>query len=251
MKKNRVLIIKKKYVIKRAPKDILRAEKLFIEQSHKINVERIIDTNIDESYSIYEYIDGDTIHRLNDVENCLINIYELINQYSEIDIEGYGDIFDLKKTWIDFLKTEINRQSKYVSSYMFDLKFKVIEKLKLLEKYPIKKKLIHGDLGCFNIICKEKRIVGIIDPRTIIGDPIYDFIYFIFSNYNIANEINLAEIFNILDEPEEKTFAMIYILLYDRIAREQKNNTCYKDKFMKVWNKVEELEEKFYRNNKL
>ena len=245
LKKNNVLIIDKKYVIKKASLDILRAEKFFIENNKKIKVQKIINSNVDESYNLYKYIHGDTIHSLADVDNCLKNIYKLIKQYAEVDIKGYGYIFDLKKTWTEFLKAEIIKQSKYIKESKLNLTDQVMHKIKILEKYPIDQRLIHGDLGGFNIICKKKKIVGIIDPRTIIGDPIYDFIYFIFSNYNIANGTNLIEIFDIINEPKEKIFAMIYVLLYDRIAKEQKNNTRYKDSFFKIWNEIEKLE-KFY-----
>ena len=244
-KKNNVLIINNKYVIKKAPVEILRAEKFFIEKNNRIKVERLINSNIDKNYNVYEYIDGNIIHSLNDVDNCLKNIYRLIMKYPKIDIEGYGYIFDLKKTWKDFLFTEIYRQRKYIHDSQMYLTNKVINKINILEKFPIYKRLIHGDLGGFNIICKEKKIVGIIDPRTVIGDPIYDLIYFIFSNYNIANQINLRELFNMVKEPKEKIFAMLYILLYDRIAREQKNNTYYKDSFLRIWNKVEKIEKTY------
>lgn len=241
-KNKKVIIIDKKFVVKRASENILKSEKFFIDSNKKLNVQNIICINIPELYTVYKYIDGDIIHELADVNKCLENIYKLINQYSDTDMEGYGCIYDLKKTWIEFLESEIKCQSKYIDKSKFYYNHKVMKKLKILENYPTKKKILHGDLGGFNIICKNKKIVGIIDPRTIIGDPIYDFIYFIFSNYNIAKNINIKEIINITKEPKEKIFAMIYILLYDRIAREQKNKTYYKNEFFKIWDLIEKIE---------
>ena len=242
----KVFIIDKKYVIKIATVERLKAEKLFIEKNKKIRVEKIIDSNVDKNFNVYEYIDGSEISYLSDVDDCLREIYNITNQYSKTEIAGYGDIFELKKTWIDFIKDDIFRQSKYIKYEKNRLLNKVISKMLILEKYKIDKRIIHGDLGCFNIICKEKQIEGIIDPRTIIGDPLYDFIYFIFSNFNIAKVLDFYEILNLLKEPREKIFAMLYIMLYDRIAREQKNNTKYKDKFLTIWDEIEKIEEIYY-----
>ena len=245
IKKNKVIIIDKRYVVKQDSIERLKAEKVFIEENKKIKVERIIDSNINEKYNVYEYIDGNTINYLRDVDNCIAEIYNIIDLYSKAEIDGYGDIFDLRRSWTDFLREDIVKQSKYMEYSKIELLDKVMNKISILEEYPINKKIIHGDLGCFNIICKEKKIVGIIDPRTIIGDPLYDFIYFIFSNYNIAKEVDIYEILNILNEPKEKIFAMFYIMLYDRIAREHKNNTPHKNDFFTVWNKIKKIEENY------
>ena len=244
-KKNNVIIIDKRYVVKQDSLERLKAEKVFIEENKKIKVERIIYSNINKKYNVYEYIDGHTINCLGDVDNCLVEINNIIDLYSKTEIDGYGDIFDLKSSWTDFLREDILKQSKYMECGPSKLLDKVMSEISILDKYPINKKIIHGDLGCFNIICKKKKIVGIIDPRTIIGDPLYDFIYFLFSNYNIAKDIDIYEILNILNESKEKIFAMFYIMLYDRLAREHKNNTPYKNDFFTIWNKIKKIEENY------
>ncbi len=239
MEGNRVCLIENKYVIKKAKKEVLRAEKIFIDNNRRIKHQQILDYNEEKNYVVYKYINGDIIHHLCDVNNCLLEIYKIVEKYKETDIDGYGNVFDLQEKWTDFLYKEIEKQSKYLNNNN-NFKHIVINKLNVLEKYKTKNKLIHGDLGCFNIICKKRKIVGIIDPRCIVGDPIYDFIYFIFSSYNIANEINWKDVFQILNrENKEKILAMIYILLYDRIAKEQKNDTKYKNEFYQILNKVE------------
>lgn len=239
----KIQIIDKKYVIKKDSKNALRATNFFIQNNRDIKVQKILQSDLINNYNVYEYIDGDIIHKLDDVEDCLLNIYEIINKYTELNITGYGFIFNLKNKWTDFLRDEILEQSKYIEDNSLNFKKKVLAEIAILEKYQFKSKLLHGDMGCFNLICKNKKIVGIIDPRTLIGDPLYDFVYFTLSSYTIAKEIDFKQLFNILEnEPKEKIFAMIYILLYDRIAREQKNNTKNKDNFYDIWRKVEELE---------
>ena len=241
----KIKIIDKKYVIKKDSENALRAANFFIQNNENLKVQKILKSDLINNYNVYEYIDGDTIHKLEDVENCLFNIYEIINKYTTLNINKYGFIFDLKNKWTDFLRNEIIRQSKYIKDSNLNLKKQVTAKIEILEKYQFKPKLIHGDMGCFNLICKNKKIVGIIDPRTLIGDPLYDFVYFSLSSYTIAKEIDFKQFFTILEnEPKEKIFAMIYVLLYDRIAREQKNNTKNKYNFYNIWKKIEELEKK-------
>lgn len=241
MGENEIYVIKDKYIIKKSHNDILKAEKIFIDYNKHIKTQKIVDYDEKRNYTVYKYIKGNIIHNLSDVDNCLEYIYKLICMYKEVNIRGYGDIFNLQEKWTDFLKSEIDRQSKYINNDV--LKKKVMKKVNILDKYSFKKKLIHGDLGGFNIIYRKHKIKGIIDPRCIVGDPIYDFIYFILSDFNISKQIELEKIFNILkNEAEEKIFAMLYILLYDRIAREQKNNTKRKNEFYSIWQKIEKID---------
>ncbi len=240
MKENQVFIIKDRYVVKKAEKNILKAEKYFIENNKKIKTPQILYYNEEQGYIVYEYIRGDIIHEINNVDNCLLCIYNIINNYEKIKIDGCGSIFNLKDNWISFVKDEFERQSIYINDNI--LKKEIIQQIEVLSKYNIQKRLIHGDLGGFNIICKNGKIQGIIDPRCLIGDPIYDFIYFIFSSYNIAKKIDYKSIFYILkNEPKEKVLALMHILLYDRIARENKNNTIYKSEYYNILNNLKKI----------
>lgn len=247
-----IYCVDKKYIIKNASKEILKAEKFFLEKYSNLQMEKIIKSNIEENYMIYSYIDGTIINKIEDVKECLNMVYSITKEYVEVDVNGFGDIFNLKKSWEEFLKQEIDLKSKYITCRYADLENIVYEKIKIIGKKKIEKKLIHGDLGSFNIICKNKRIEGIIDPRTVVGEPLYDFIYFICSNHNITNAIDLEEILEILNnEDKEKIFAYLYILLYDRICIEQKNRTGNEKDFYEFFKKVKAIESKviYIKNN--
>ena len=205
-------------------------------------MEKLIISNIKEGYNIYEYIDGTEVKSSRDIDNCLEQIYKLIKKYKNSSKNGFGYIYDLKNTWKEFLESEIEQKAAYIRNDGTEMRNIVHKKLEILGKYKFDKKLIHGDLGGFNLICKNHDIVGIIDPRVIIGDPLYDYIFFVFSSYNICSNLELTKVIDVLsNEPREKIIAMMYIILFDRISIEEKHNTQSKKKFYKIWNQLKKI----------
>lgn len=250
--KDNVILIDGKFILKKDSIVRLKAEKYFIKKyKGKIKLEELLESNLKEGYNVYKFIDGKEISNYKDVDDCLTEVYKIIEKYEDIYEPGYGFIYDLKKSWTDFLKDEVDRNIKYIKYNKYKMLKIVYEKLDVLDKYNLQKKLIHGDLGGFNIICNNKKIVGIIDPRVIIGDPIYDLIYFIFSSYNICKGVKLKEVFNILKgEEKEKILAMMYIILFNRISIEEKYHTKAKGLFYYVWNELANFEETIYVGGK-
>lgn len=242
--KDNIILIDDKFVVKKDSISRLKAEKYFLQKyKDKIKLEELLESNLSEGYNIYKFIDGKEIGNYQDIEDCLTEVYKIIKKYEKVYTYGYGFIYDLRESWIDFLKDEVDRNVIYIKDNRYKMLKIVYEKLKVLDRYNFKKKLIHGDLGGFNIICNDKKIAGIIDPRVIIGDPIYDYIYFIFSSYNIFKGVDLKEVFNILkNEEKEKVLAMMYIILFNRISIEEKYNTKSKDLFYYAWNDLAKFE---------
>ena len=232
--------------MKISQKDKLLAEKFFIEKYHTIlPVETIVKENIENNYIIYNYIKGTELNYKNNIKDLLNDIYHMLNKYITIDVEGYGEIFNLKKTWEEFLREEIKNQGKYIIVDREKLTYKVLKQLEIINFFTIEPKLLHGDFGTFNIIFNNNKVTGIIDSRTIIGDFLYDFIYFIFSNYNITQNVNLYYIVSFLNDTVEdfkKILSLMYILLYIRISIETKNQTNHISDFYNVWNEIENIE---------
>ena len=106
-------------------------------------------------------------------------------------------------------------------------------------KYEFYKKLMHGDFGIHNMLFLDNELTGIIDPQPLIGDPLYDFIFFIFSASKISLLININDIYNLIpNEPKEKINAMITIILFGRIARCIKYNLKDLDYFISLWSSL-------------
>jgi hypothetical protein len=56
----------------------------------------------------------------------------------------------------------------------FDFVAELVNSPSRLRKDPY---LLHGDCGIHNFIFEDQKLVGVIDPTSVIGDPLYDLIY--------------------------------------------------------------------------
>lgn len=240
----KVYLVNSKYVLKIANKRLLKIENIFLDYYKKFEkCEKVIYYKEDNEYALYKFING---HELNnfDKEECyyINDILNIINNYKEIHIDGYGNLLNLKEDWITFLKDEIKAKEYEMKNE--ELKKKIVkESIDILKKYKFEKKFLHGDLGFYNIIYENNILTGIIDPRSIVGDPIYDYIYCMFSNVNFIKKANISKIIKLSKEPIEKIKALMYIVLYIRIAIEKKHKNIDRVKeYENIWNRIKEEE---------
>lgn len=240
----KVYLVNSKYVLKIANKRLLKIENIFLDYYKKFEkCEKVIYYKEDNEYALYKFING---HELNnfDKEECyyINDILNIINNYKEIHIDGYGNLLNLKEDWITFLKDEIKAKEYEMKNE--ELKKKIVkESIDILKKYKFEKKFLHGDLGFYNIIYENNILTGIIDPRPIVGDPIYDYIYCMFSNVNFIKKANISKIIKLSKEPIEKIKALMYIVLYIRIAIEKKHKNIDRVKeYENIWNRIKEEE---------
>ena len=235
-KKKNIYLINNKYVLKKDLRERLLAENIFLSLYRKKDVERVIFYRKNSGYAIYEYQKEDLLD-IKSKENVLqyINqIKEFIDNYVEYKYYGYGDILDKVDSWKAFLEKEIYEKSKFME---FE-KYEIIKKsLDVVSQYKFRKKVIHGDLGIYNVIFQKDKIKIVIDPRTIIGDPLYDFIYFVLSKQDIIESINIDDFINITSQPRQKVIELMKILLYIRISINKKNGLQVK-KYEEIWNKL-------------
>lgn len=247
--KNKIILVNGKYIVKVAPRTPLISEQFFIKSySNILPVEKILKENTENNFVIYNYIYGNRLDYENNCQMLILDVYDMINNYIIMENGRYGDILTPKKSWNDFLYSEFQGKKKYMSDKYLSKTHKVLNKLELMQTFCIIPKLIHGDLGSFNLVYLDNKIVGIIDPRTIIGDAIYDFIYFIFSDYNITKNIDFNELITFLynhNENIRKVFCLMFILLYNRISIEEKHNTHNIDNFNAVWDNLESIEKRW------
>lgn len=234
--KKNIYLINNKYVLKKDLRERLLAENIFLSLYRKKDVERVIFYRKNSGYAIYEYQKEDLLD-IKSKENVLqyINqIKEFIDNYVEYKYYGYGDILDKVDSWKAFLEKEIYEKSKFME---FE-KYEIIKKsLDVVSQYKFRKKVIHGDLGIYNVIFQKDKIKIVIDPRTIIGDPLYDFIYFVLSKQDIIESINIDDFINITSQPRQKVIELMKILLYIRISINKKNGLQVK-KYEEIWNKL-------------
>lgn len=230
----KIFIIGNMYVVKKDNKDRLIAENLYLSLYKSANIENVVFFNKNFNFAVYKYEKGNEIELgHNNIIRYIYQLSRIVSIYKNCDLDGYGDVYNTFNTWEDFLKNEINNNCIWIEEKD---KYKIVLKaVDSLKKYRFFKKIIHGDMGVFNIIFEKNNIKKIIDPRTIIGDPLYDIIYFIFSKPKMINSIDIiTDIINIVNEPREKIIDMMVIVLYIRIAIHKKygKNTSY---YEKIW----------------
>lgn len=241
-KKDRLVInFKDKYVIKKAKSRMLFQESVFLHAYEEYDlVENIIKYDCVNGYSIYNYVKGDNDYQIEDIERMINQIINFTKTYKSISIKEYGEVSALEQSWYAFLQKEIKSKNKDMY-YDEEKNNKVKKSLEIIKKYKVDRKIIHGDLGIYNVICNSGNIIKIIDPRTIIGDPIYDILFFVFSSSKMVKNINIKNIIKIIQEPTEKIIAMMYIVLYDRMAIEVRHNKNIED-YEEVWKLINLIE---------
>ena len=240
-----VYVIDNEYILKKSTIERIKAEKIFFD-TYKANIfEKVAMYEEGSEYILYKYIKNKEINLYKcDFKKYIAQILRIVQKYKTTYRYGYGDVLTPVNTWSAYLNQEIERKRKNLMHE--DEKFlKVKKAIKKIRKFKFEKKLIHGDLGIYNVLFKNNKIIGIIDPRTIIGDAIYDFIYFLFSHITIMESITIPEIIDMLqNEPKEKIINLMYIILYDRISIETKHNRARIGEYEKLWEKLKKQEEK-------
>ena len=234
--KKKVYLINNKYILKKDSRERLLAENIFLSLYKKKEVERVIFYKKNSSYAIYEYQKEDILN-IESKENILQYIRQIkkfIDNYIEYKCYGYGDILNRVDSWRTFLEKEINEKSKFMDIEKNEI---IKNSLNIVSKYKFKKKVIHGDLGIYNVIFQNDKIKIVIDPRTIIGDPLFDFIYFILSKRDFIENMNIDNFIDITSQPRQKVIELMKILLYIRISINKKNGLQV-NKYEELWDKL-------------
>lgn len=238
---NRIYSVNDKYFVKFKDSSSIMGEKYFFSIYQSNLYPKILDCNIEKGYIIYNLLDAKDAENANEIENIIDIVYnESVNRKVTLE-KGYGYVSGLRHTWTDFLKNELDDSIEYLKSESLISKFDlniINSSLKIIEKYPFEKRVIHGDFGLHNIMISNNKSIIIIDPSTVIGDYLYDFIFFCFSDVTLLKLISFQKIFDLLNEDYEKVKAMMIIVLFIRTQRALKYS---KSDFPYYYKKYEEL----------
>ena len=239
-----ILLLNNKYLIKQNVKSMLESEIEFLKHNTSDLFQKIIYVDPDFKFVVYEFIPGETMHQVNNVENTIQKIISTVSNYKPYDKEGFGYFDEQVNSWTEFLESEIEYSSLNIENNdelpQIPSKEKALESIKILEKYPFSKKLIHGDFGTHNFIKSDETnlLNGIIDPMTVIGDPLYDILFAFASNTQILSSLTLDKICELVNEPKEKVSALLLIILYSRISRCLKYHPEDINIYIEWWNTI-------------
>lgn len=231
---SRVILLNNSYLIKQNTKPILQAEVEFLKLNNSKYFQKIVYIDPDYEFVVYNFINGEVMKQVENVEDTIQKLVDITSKYEDYLKENFGYLNEEVGSWSQFLKDEIKYSSNNITKYISDLTL-VNNCISTIEKYPFKKKLLHGDFGTHNFIKQDGKLIGVIDPMPVIGDPLYDLLFAIVSNTDILSNITLEHIYSLTTEPKEKIKALLIIVLYSRISRCLKYNPNSIDIYMNFW----------------
>lgn len=235
---SKVFLVNEKYIFKFHNKNVIEAEFEFFNSYKSELNELIVFVDKNFNYIVYEFIKNkDKSFNAGDL---ILQVKKYVDGYIDFAGKGFGFLFEEKKSWKEFLEDEFNDKKAYALKVIKESDCqRVVNAIDVICKYEFKKKLMHGDLGLHNMLFLNSELVGIIDPQPLIGDALYDFIFCVLSDENIAEPKIISNIYNYIpSEPKEKIDAMVLFVLFGRIARCVKYNLSEKNHFIDLWNKL-------------
>ena len=232
---SKVFLVNKKYIFKFHNKNVIKAEYEFFNLCKNDLNEQIVFVDENFNYIVYKFIENDG--KVDNVANLVETIKKYIEGYSDFDGEGYGFLFEETKGWEEFLNYELDDKKEFALKVLNEEDYKKVQKaIKTISNFGFEKKLMHGDFGFHNMLFLNGKLAGVIDPQPMIGDPLYDFVFCILSDEDIAQDEIVSNFYKFVPtEPKEKVEAMILFVLFGRIARCVKYHLEELKHFIKLW----------------
>lgn len=212
---SRVILLNNKYLIKQNKISSIKVEIVFFENTFSTFFQKLVYYSPTFEFVVYEFIHGKPMRKISNPVDVISKILEVSKSFSVSSKSGFGYLGEEFNSWSEFLLHEAFHR-KNIDSIDKNI---IHNAIKILEKYPFEKKLIHGDFGTHNFIENNGEFVGIIDPQPILGDSLYDILFAICSNVNLLQSITLEKLHSLIDEPKEKIDSMLIVVLYTRISR--------------------------------
>lgn len=228
-----------KYLVKTTDIKELDAYLEFFNLYKEDYFQKIICYNKELLYICFSFIEGD-LFKYSFVEptSFVEQVYNICSNYKEYNYDAYGYLEEDKMSFIDFLKEESYREEDKI-----DIDYSLLfNSYKIIEKNNAPKYLIHGDFGTHNFIVNNKKIY-VIDPIPLVGDPLYDFYFSIFTNTNIFIDLDVDYILSFFDDRDyEYKRALMIICFFIRLRRSSKydpeNIPIYKSYLGGLYDKV-------------
>ena len=213
-----VFSIKDEYLIKKTNKNELDVYNEFFSKYKSDRYQKLFYINYDLSYVCLSFIKGKRFDGSIDSNKMIDILYETISNYKKIDYDGYGYLFEDHKTWKDFLKDEVEYSLTVFEDKNTKYNDNINKCLDYISKFNIDKYLLHGDFGTHNFIINENDVYYI-DPMGLVGDPLYDFYFAIFSNTSIFKNIKIDDILKYSDRDFKYKKSLAYLAFIIRLCR--------------------------------
>lgn len=252
--KNKIWLIEKednkKIIVKISDEISIDNEVKFLDFYKEIEVfPNVIYHNSKKRLLCYEYIQGDIKLNIDSME-LLRDIILITKAYKICDSDGYGYLKKLGD-YRQFFMNSIFQSSKRIKTLIDYQDYMMVKhKIELItsEERHIDKYLLHGDFGINNCVFRNKKLVGVVNSASIVGEPIYDVIYALCSNIRFLSSIGVDNIYLALSDlgySKDVINAYLIVVLYIRIGTCIKYDSYDLQDYLKFW------EDNFSNSNKL
>lgn len=215
-----VFNIDNKYLVKTVDKNTLSTQLEFLTlYSENPRFQKIITYDETLGYICFEFISGLKMSKVKDIDliDIIEQLYGIVSNYKDYHYDNYGYLYEDHKSWYEFLKDEVDYSSSRAKDLNINLE-KVYSELENIKNYNIKKYLIHGDFGTHNFILSDGEL-KVIDPMPVVGDPLYDFYFSIFSNPKLFQELTRKYLLDYFDADIKYKESLMSIVLFIRMCR--------------------------------
>ncbi len=241
--KSRAYNVNNEYFFKFKKKKVLEGEAFYFSIYENKFYPKFIDIDVDNEFIVYKMLEANDCKDARPIINLIKIIYDITKSYKRINCNGYGYYNNIKNSWCEFLQDECSDAREVLTHYFDNETFEIInDELYKMKNYTFEKKLIHGDFGLHNTMVKDNNFVAIIDPETLIGDPVYDFIFYCFSDATLFDVISLKEIISLCEVEEKYISSYIKIIFFIRMSRAYKYMLSDMQKYANKWDEIKKLE---------
>ena len=233
-----------KYAIKFEDPKTIQVILEFYKQYSDISLfPKIIHVSNNKKAFVTNFIEGkissqDTIQK----DVVLSIIKSVINNYKSNDKHVWGDLLNPTQLQ-DFILSIASERSKQIDEALHRKEFETIQRITkdLFGTFRSKPYLVHGDLGDHNIIIKEGKVVGIIDPWVILSIPLLELYFLVCSKPHSFSSEEITLFFTLIKEKtgfaESDALNLYRISLYQRIGTCIKHHPKHLLQYIKIYNK--------------
>jgi aminoglycoside phosphotransferase len=230
-------------VIKINKPEIVKSEADFLQFYSGLKLlPKLIFVESSYKYLVYTFISGTTEYPKKKKKEILRQLVQgLINHYKIVPNPiGWGWADDTTESWESFLLNEVKLAYQTIEHFIEKEEFKfVVELVKSRNRKRKDQYLLHGDCGIHNFIFSDQKLIAVIDPTSVIGDPLYDLIYAFCSSPDDLTIETLQPAVNLLLKKDanmiENLHEAVIIGLFLRLSSCIKHHPHEFEEYLQAW----------------
>jgi hypothetical protein len=231
----------RKYVFKAGEPAVLAAEVRYLLKYRGISLlPALHHVDAEFHFLVMEYVAGETNNPVSNKKALLTAlVQQVINHYEPVsDTDQWGWVDAPQASWRSFLIQEVLIERRTIGDHLSEEEHQFI--LDIAEsKSATTPYLLHGDFGVHNFLFDEEKLVGVIDPFPVIGEPIYDLVYAFCSTPDDLNMDTIAPAVALLHtwQPTDATqlYHEILLGLYLRLSKCLRHHPSDLPRYLAAW----------------